>query len=389
MTRDITKDCGKTRPTVLFVATTPFVVNPFLTTHLITLSADYRLVLCVNLDAYELTPRLNGVVELHHIPFARKIDPVTDIRTLAQLFLLIRKIRPDVIHSITPKGGLLAMTAGFLGRVPRRWHTFTGQVWATRSGLRRWFLKSFDRIVATLATRTFADSASQCRLLQDEGVVKRGGISMMGSGSIAGVDLARFHPDSDNRTSTRQRLGTTQNTCVFLFVGRLARDKGLFDLIHAFKQLARQEPSVELWVVGPDEDGLQESLQNAGADACAPIRWLGSSPSPEQFMSAADVLVLPSYREGFGTVVIEAAACAIPSIAYRIDGIIDAVADGQSGLLVEAGNSEQFCQAMHKLATDISLRQQLGQQAQQRAETSFSSISVTKAWLDFYHANIT
>jgi glycosyltransferase involved in cell wall biosynthesis len=224
--------------------------------------------------------------------------------------------------------------------------------------------------------------------LQDEGVVKKGGIGMMGAGSIAGVDLTRFHPDPDSRIELRQELGTATDSCVFLFVGRLARDKGLFDLIHAFKTLAHRESAVELWVVGPDEDGLQHDLQVASADTPAPIRWLGPSSSPEQFMSASDVLVLPSYREGFGTVVIEAAACAIPAVAYRIDGLIDAVADGQSGLLVEVGNREQLCETMHVLTSDVGLRQQLGQQARLRAERSFSSLSVTKAWLDFYHANI-
>ena len=388
MSKGLAQHGGQPRATILFVATTPFVVNPFLTTHLMTLSRDYRLVLCVNLDAYELTPRLAGIVEVHNIPFARKIDPVTDIKTLVQLLALMRKVRPDVVHSITPKGGLLAMTAGFLVGVPRRWHTFTGQVWATKSGFPKWFLKSFDRIVATLATNVFADSASQCRLLQDEGVVSKGAISMMGSGSIAGVDLQRFHPDPDSKIKLRQGLGTAPSTCVFLFVGRLARDKGLFDLIHAFKELGHRETAVELWVVGPDEDGLQHDLQAAGADALAPIRWLGPCSNPEQFMSASDVLVLPSYREGFGTVVIEAAACGVPAIAYRIDGIIDAVADGQSGLLVDVGNREKLSETMYALATDIGLRQRLGQQARQRAEKSFSSIRVTKAWQDFYHANI-
>lgn len=375
-------------PTVMFVVTTPFAVNAFLANHIEVLSDSYRIVLCTNLDAYDLTPSLMNRVEVSHVPFARKISLSADLKGLLKLVALVRRVRPAAIHSITPKAGLLAMLAGWLARVPNRWHTFTGQVWATRKGFARSALKALDRLIVLLASRVFADSASQCRLLRDEGVVREGQIGMLGSGSIAGVDVKRFCPDNANRGRLRKQMDTDAEACVFLFVGRLAKDKGVFDLIQAFRELADAQRNVELWVAGPDEEGLLQTLQKLAEGCGVPIRWLGATLTPEQFMVAADVLLLPSYREGFGSVIIEGAACGIPSIAYRIDGVIDAIAHGTSGLLVELGQPSAFASAMKQLVLDRELRSRLGHQARERAIRDFSSEIVTKAWLDFYRGKL-
>lgn len=375
-------------PTVVFVVTTPFAVNAFLANHIVALSKKFRIILFTNLDAYKLAPVLLNSVEVHHIPFSRRVSLGTDLKSFLMLTALVRRVRPAVIHSITPKAGLLAMLAGFIGHVPNRWHTFTGQVWATKQGLVRSALKAFDRLIVLLASKVFADSASQCRLLRDEGVVREGQIGMLGSGSIAGVDIKRFSSNTLNREQLRLQMETDANACVFLFVGRLAKDKGMFDLIRAFLELSATVRGIELWVVGPDEEGLLQTLQESAEGCDAPIRWLGATPTPEQFMVAADVLLLPSYREGFGSVIIEAAACGIPAIAYRIDGVIDAIVDGSSGLLVEVGQPEAFAAAMKRLALDKELRLLLGKQAQDRAVRDFSSEKVTDAWLEFYRSHL-
>jgi glycosyltransferase involved in cell wall biosynthesis len=280
------------------------------------------------------------------------------------------------------------MSAAWLVGVPWRLHTFTGQVWANKTGLARSLLQGIDRLIAVCASQVFADSASQCRLLRDEGVVRDGQISMLGSGSIAGVDIKRFCADAIIRKRLRQQIGADANTCVFLFVGRVTIDKGVFDLIQAFRELASAVRDVELWVVGPDEEGLLKTLQESAEGCGAPFRYLGATPTPEHFMAAADALVLPSYREGFGSVLIEGAACGIPSIAYRIDGVIDAVVDGSCGLLVEVGQIRAFSSAMKRLAFDRGLRLRLGHQAQERAIREFDSEKVTNAWLEFYHTRI-
>ena len=376
------------RHSILFVATTPFAVNAFLASHLVTLSEDYRVFLCVNLEAYELMPLVFQLVEVKHIPFVRKTAPCSDLKHVLQLLILILKVKPVAIHSITPKAGLLAMMAGFVAGVPNRWHTFTGQVWATRKGLARYLLRIVDRLVVRLASQVFADSASQCRMLCAEGIVRDGHITTLGVGSIAGVDLARFRPDSNIRELVRREIGTKATACVFLFVGRLARDKGIFDLVEAFQRMACVEPVAELWVVGPDEEALLSALRERATACAAPIRWLGATSVPERYMAAADVLVLPSYREGFGSVIIEGAACGIPAVAYRIDGVADAVVDGKSGLLVELGQLSALVETLQTLARDSEMRLSLGKFAQERVEQEFSSRLITEAWRDYYRRQL-
>lgn len=375
-------------PTVIFVATTPFAVNAFLANHIAALSGQYRVVLCTNLDLYELSPALFRHADIYNIPFARKISVGIDLKTLFQLVTVIRKVDPAVIHSITPKAGLLAMLAGVFMGVPNRWHTFTGQLWANRKGVARRLLRTLDRLIALLASRVFADSTSQCRFLSGEGVVLADEICVLGSGSIAGVDLKRFHPDLACRKQLRLQIGTNADVCVFLFVGRLTKDKGVFDLIKAFRGLASKVRFIELWVVGPDEDALLKVLKEASAECPAPIRWFGATPTPEKFMVAADVLLLPSYREGFGSVIIEGAACGIPTIAYRIDGVIDAVVEGEGGLLVEVGQPLVFASAMQRLVFNKARRLRLGRQALERVVRDFSSEKITKAWLEFYRSQL-
>lgn len=373
---------------IIFIATTPFAVNAFLSKHLIALAQHFKVLICVNLDAYEFSPTLRKYVDVIHVDFERKVSLFRDLKSLFQLLWIFLRVSPDAIHSITPKAGLLAMVAGFLGRVPCRCHTFTGQVWANRRGIARNILKEFDRVIVRFATKVFADSPSQCRFLEDQGVVRSGGISVLGLGSIAGVDLGRFRPDARLRHQVRTELDVAEDLCIFLFVGRLTRDKGVFDLVKAFSLGAATNPHVELWVVGPNEEGLLEQLQQAGQWCAGRIQWLGATPQPERYMASADVLVLPSYREGFGSVIIEAAACAIPSVAYRIDGVIDAVVEGYTGLLVEVGNIDALVAAMLKLSFDGELRQRLGKQAQERASKEFSSTAVTAEWVAFYEREL-
>ena len=372
------------KQSLVFVATTPFAVNAFLRTHLLALAETYEVTLCVNTTAYPLVDDVARAVQVRHIDIARKIAPGQDLRALFQLLRSFREIRPATVHSLTPKAGLLAMLAGLLAGVPWRFHTFTGQVWANKNGVGKLLLKGIDRLIALCASQVFADSASQCRFLETERVVRRDGVTVLGQGSVAGVDLARFRPDPAARAALRTETGVADAVPVFLFVGRLVRDKGTFDLVEAFATLNARHGQWELWMVGPDEEGLQASLQAEGERLGARIRWFGPTPTPERYMAAADVFVLPSYREGFGSVVIEAAACGIPTIAYRIDGVVDAIVENHTGCFVAKGNIEELAQAMERLGSEPEMLSDLGDAARRRAVEHYSSSAVSAAWLAFY-----
>lgn len=369
---------------ICFVATTPFAVNAFLLTHMKALVDSCPVTLCVNRSLYPLSDGIDPRIRVVDFPITREISLFRDLRAFLFLVSWFRAEQIAAVHSITPKAGLLAMLAACIAGVRLRHHTFTGQVWATKSGIARVLLKTFDRVIVYAASQVFADSASQCRFLKDESVVRPGGISVLGPGSIAGVDMSRFRPDRGMRDQMRAELGIPDDLCVFLFVGRLTRDKGVFDLVEGFITVAAANPQVELWLVGPDEERLLEQLEQRSRRGTGRMRWLGQTSQPERYMASADVLVLPSYREGFGSVVIEAAACAVPTVAYRIDGVIDAVVEACTGLLVEAGTVDEFAAAMLDLSRDRAGRERLGRQALDRVAKKFSSQAVTAEWVAFY-----
>jgi glycosyltransferase involved in cell wall biosynthesis len=215
-----------------------------------------------------------------------------------------------------------------------------------------------------------------------EGIVAATKICVLGDGSICGVDGERFRPDADRRATIRRAHGIPDGATVFLYLGRLNRDKGMLDLADAF---ARQDRA-DAWllVVGPDEEGMHDAMQarlGASRDRC---RFVGYTDRPEDYMAAGDVFCLPSYREGFGMVIIEAAAAGVPAIASRIYGITDAVEDGVTGFLHSPGNAEEISRKMAAMIGDAALRAQMGRAARERALRLFSRQAVTQAWLDFY-----
>jgi glycosyltransferase involved in cell wall biosynthesis len=358
-------------------------LNAFLRPHLERLAASYRITVCVNEDDSEVACRITEQVRLIPFKIVRKINLPADLGALIALIRLFRRERFDLVFSLTPKAGLLAMLAARLAGVPRRVHCFTGQVWATQSGLGRWFLKSLDRLLSLCATRLLADSRSQRHFLIEEGVVAEGKIEVLANGSMAGVDVRRFCPDSKVRREMRLRFGIDEEACCLLYVGRLKRDKGVPDLVEAFKRLQSRFPNLHLLLVGPDEEGLDPHLRGVPR-----LHRVGYSPTVEGYMAAADIFCLPSYREGFGLVLIEAGAAGLPVVASRIYGITDAVIEGENGLLYRPGDIADLSGKLSILIESAPLRRAYGEAGRHRAMTLFSVDTVTEAMADFLHRHL-
>jgi glycosyltransferase involved in cell wall biosynthesis len=356
----------------------------FLTSHVKALGDRYEVHLVANADPESIDHRDLRLATRISAPIPREISPLADLAALFRLFGILRRGRYSAVHSLSPKAGLLTAIAAFAARVPVRIHTFTGQVWATRAGASRAALKTLDRVIVKLDTHLLADSASQLEFLRSERVLGPGEGGVIGKGSVAGVDCERFRPDDAARASVRAELHIPAAGLVFLFVGRLTRDKGVLDLARAFARAAAARDDLYLVFVGPDEQSLSaEILAVAGVDA-ARVRFAGYSVEPERYMAAADVCCLPSYREGFGAVAIEAAAVGLPAIGSRIYGIVDAIEDGRTGLLVEPRDPVALAQAMLRLASDATLRAHFANAARDRALAVFPREVLTAAMLDFY-----
>jgi glycosyltransferase involved in cell wall biosynthesis len=367
---------------IAIVAASELTVKAFLPNHLAALAQRYRVCVIVNTANAQLLDKLGIAAELIAAPIARPIAPIADLRALAQLTRLFRRRHFDVVHSFTPKAGLIAMLAGRMAGVPRRLHTFTGQVWANRRGPMRGVLKTADRLIANSATHVLADSRSQRDFLVAQGIVHAGKASVLGRGSISGVDPDRFHPDAAKRGQVRAALGIPEAATVFLYLGRLKRDKGVLDLARAFALCS--DSQARLLLVGPDEDGLEQQIRGLAGTSAARVHCVPYTDRPQEYFAAADIFCLPSYREGFGTTIVEAAAAGVPAIGSRIYGITDAIVEGETGLLFEAGNVQQLARSMHTLAGDKTLRGCMGEEAMKRAVRDFSSAIVTAALLQYY-----
>lgn len=369
---------------VCFVLTSPFAVNGFLLNHFRVLADHYAITLLVNTLEYSLSGKLDCRVRVVHLAIARQISPIRDIKVFWWLWRYFVSEKFDLVHSMTPKAGLLAMLAAGLAGTHCRIHTFTGQVWATRRGLGRYALKCFDKVIVFAASRVLTDSCSQSSFLEAEGVVKEGGAGVAGPGSISGVDPYKFLPDAECRKKLRNELGIPSDAVVFISLGRINLEKGVIDLALAFSTLSTQHQNTWLIVAGPDEGRLSERIsEEAGSGLCR-LRLVPRVVAAEAYLAAADVLVLPSYREGFGTVVLEAAAVGLPAIASRIYGLTDAVQDEVTGLLFPAGNIAALRSAMEAMVVDPQRRIGMGNAARQRALKDFSADVVSEAWLAQY-----
>lgn len=327
-------------------------------------------------DPREWLPESVKVVD---IPIMRNISLFYDLKALILLISLFNRSSFSLVHSISPKAGLLTMLSSWVVRVPVRLHTFTGQVWATKQGVGRALLRLLDQLISTLATTVLVDSHSQRKFLLDNKVVTFSSSFVLGEGSISGVDFFRFKIDHVTRKKIRSDLGVTNSTVVLLFVGRLKREKGVLELAEAFSNMHGQFQNTALWLVGPDEDQLQSKLEKVEG-----VRLIPFTKMPEQYMAAADILCLPSYREGFGSVVIEAAACGIPSIGTNIYGLDDAIVDGETGILVPAKSISHLQAAIQLLIEDKNLRQKMGKAAHARALVKFPQRRLTEHLLALY-----
>ena len=326
--------------------------------------------------------KLNIRARFKGVEVERKMRPLTDLCALYRLvhFFLLEGFQ--VVHSITPKAGLLGMGAAFFARVPVRVHTFTGQVWATKSGAARALLRFLDKLIAGFATHVLVDSHSQKKFLVENGVVSQKKSCVLGDGSISGVNTLRFRPNPQARRTFRKKNKIPDEDIVFVYVGRLKRDKGIPELLAAFEKIAKKNSSMWLLLVGPDEENLGRLIQ--ASPAITKTIMVGHTSSPDLYLAASDIFVLPSHREGFGSSVIEAGACGIPAVASRIYGLTDAVVHGRTGLLVTRGDVGELAQAMERLGKDRKLRLRMGRVAQRRAKVRFDQKKITEALLQFY-----
>jgi glycosyltransferase involved in cell wall biosynthesis len=325
----------------------------------------------------------------HAVEMARRITPLSDLLALFQMWRHFVKTRPAVVHGHTPKGGLIAMIAAFLAGVRLRVYSVHGLPLETAKGWKRRLLRVTEKISCLLAHRVLPVSASLCRRVIEENLCAARKIRLLGKGTINGVDATqRFVPGAEQFEAARDlraSLDIPSESPVIGFVGRIVRDKGVPELVRAWTSVRTLFPEAHLLVAGTFEpqDPVPADVEHV-LKSDPRIHLLGHFNSMAEALAAMDVVVLPSFREGFPQVPLEAAAMERPVVATRATGCVDAVLHNVTGTLVKVGDVEELASAIRRYLADPSLRQAHGRAARLRVLRDFRPENLCRALEDQY-----
>lgn len=320
----------------------------------------------------------------------RGISPLKDLISLYKLYVQFKKEKPIIVHSITPKAGLLTMLAGKMAGVPIRMHTFTGLIFPTRSGLMQKLLIKMDQLLCWAATNIYPEGNGVKNDLISYKITSKP-LKVIANGNVNGIDLDHFNPNKYSDvaiTELEKSLNINPNDLVFVFVGRLVGDKGINELVKAFSTLSVSD--VKLLLVGPFERELdplkKETLHEIENNVN--IISVGFQKDVRPYFAISNALVFPSYREGFPNVVIQAGAMELPSIVTNINGCNEIIIEGENGTIIQVKNNEAISNAMNKILNDKEYYERLKANARPMIKSRYEQSVVWNALLDEYNSLI-
>lgn len=322
------------------------------------------------------------------VPMNREITPLQDLVALFRLIRVMKQVRPDIVNAGTPKAGLLGMIAARIVNVPARIYVLRGLRLETTSGLKRLLLKTTERIASACAHQVVCVSESIRQVYVDQKLAPAWKCMIPGPGSSNGINVARFEKTDERFRAARgirRKLGIPLDAPVVGFVGRLTRDKGIVELAEAFRTVQQSHSDARLLLIGEFESGDPVPQET--------INWLRSNPAvcvagfskdPSNFYSIMDLLAFPSYREGFPNVPLEAAAASIPVVGFAATGTVDAVVNGETGMLVPLGDVAGLANAISEYLGNDLIRFKHGQAGFTRASTEFPNEAIWDAMCNLY-----
>lgn len=289
------------------------------------------------------------------VKMKRRISLMNDVISLLRLYLLIRKEKPQIVHTHTPKAGTLGMIAGWLARVPVRLHTVAGLVLMEEKGFKRKLLDIVEKITYSCATKVYPNSFGLMDFIVQNKFCSLGKLKVIGNGSSNGIDTTYFSPEQvsvETKAELKKKLHIETDDFVFVFVGRLVADKGINELVKAFNAVNKTHPYTKLLLVGIRESELDPLnreteliLNNHPA-----IIQTGYQSDVRSFLKIADVLTFPSYREGFPNVVMQAGAMGLPVIVTDINGCNEIIINGENGIIIPSKDDAALMEAMQYFA---------------------------------------
>lgn len=293
----------------------------------------------------------NEGVKTVGIEMTRSITPLQDLKALVQLIQLFRKEKPQIVHTHTPKAGLLGMMAARIAGVPHRLHTVAGMPLTVATGFKRQLLNQMEKLTYACATKVYPNSFGLEKIILNEKFTSPTKLKVIGKGSSNGIDTNEFDPNKvseETKREMRKNLGIKDDDIVFLFVGRVVKDKGINELVEAFNSLHSKNPNAHLVIVGNFErelDPLQPETENLIATH-SHIHAVGYKTNVIDYFAMADVLTFPSYREGFPNVVMQAAAMQLNCIVSDINGCNEIITNGENGWIIPVKNEGMLTDRM-------------------------------------------
>ncbi|WP_029036041.1 glycosyltransferase family 4 protein [Salinimicrobium xinjiangense] len=351
-------------PKLIRITTVPLSLEKLLEGQLTFMNGYFEVTaIAAEQERLEQYGRDNGV-KTFHLEMTREITPGQDLKALFKLYRYFKRTKPEIVHTHTPKAGIVGMMAAKMAGVPVRLHTVAGMPLMETTGTKRKILEQVERLTYTLATKVYPNSEGLKKIILDNNFTKPEKLKVLGEGSSNGIDTHYFNPahfTAEQKKEIRQSMNIPSDDLVFIFVGRLVKDKGINELVQAFKKLAAETPNISLLLVGPFEQELdpitEENFQEVKTHP--KIFTTGYQIDVRPYFAVADVLVFPSYREGFPNVVMQAGAMGLPSIVTDINGCNEIVRDEENGLIIPVKDQEALLLAMKKLASNTELRQKL------------------------------
>ncbi|WP_413511891.1 glycosyltransferase family 4 protein [Myroides odoratus] len=335
---------------------------------------------------------INEGVQTVAINMTRTISPLSDLKSLIQLIKFFKKEKPEIVHTHTPKAGLLGMLAAKIVGVPYRLHTVAGMPLTVATGFKRLLLNKVEVLTYACATKVYPNSYGLNEIILENKFTRVSKLKVLGSGSSNGIDTSFFDPElisQDSRTELKKKLGIKTDEFVFIFVGRLVKDKGINELVSAFIKLDKESLiKPKLLLVGPLEnelDALQEEtlcLINNHSN----IISVGYQKDVRPYFAISDVLVFPSYREGFPNVVMQAGAMGIPSIVSNINGCNEIIVENVNGMIIPVRNIEAIFYSMKKIGLDSCYSNFLRENCRRMIEERYEQKHVWKIILNEYNS---
>lgn len=371
-----------TKKILVRTSTVPSSLAVFCYEQIVRLSAEYDVhIITSSGPELGLLKKIPGVT-VHIVEMQRHISPIKDIKSVFQMYCLLRRIKPNIVHSVTPKAGLVTMLASKLAGVKHRIHTFTGLIWPTSTGIKRTILKNVDRLLCLCATNIIPESFSVKKAMED-GKITSKSLTVLGSGNLRGIDINHFSPRAHFDTPDIPNI----KPYAFVFVGRIVSDKGVNELLAAFDRLSNKYDDVSLLLVGPEEPLLdplsQETLKIISQNK--DIIRIGSVSDVRPYLTVSKALILPSYREGLPNAVIEAGAMELPCIVSDIPSCKELIQDGYNGIVTRVRSSDDLYDAMQQIRNNISEAKQMGINARLNVINKYDKEKVYAALTTLYN----